>query len=39
MFVRTKISLDLEKSGGHTFSSIGGRLILVVRQADDILVV
>ena len=36
-FVQIKRNFDLEKNGGHTPSSLGGWLIVVVRQADDML--
>ena len=37
--VWTKTSFDLGKNGGHTPCSLGGRSIVVVRQADNILAV
>ena len=32
-FVRTEINFVLGKNGGHTPSSLGGRSIVVIRQA------
>ena len=37
--MRTEINFILGKNGGHRPSSLGGRLILVVRQADKNLAV
>ena len=38
-FVQTKTSFDLGKNAGHKSSSLGGRSIIAVKQAGDILAV
>ena len=38
-FVQTNISFDLGKNTGHKPSSLGGRCVVVIRQANKILIV